>query len=120
MLFAADLLLLLLLLPLLLFLLSQILLYDEDVAIEAENWFCPACDTLLDDSEMGLEDVEIRPISGNNVDALKKGVELSLDEVPLDSFVRGFESHRMFIKKLLESEGDNNYDMHWRRHAQNK
>ena len=88
--------------------------------MEAENWFCPACDTLLDDSEMGLENVEIRPISGNNVDALKKGVELSLDEVPLDSFVRGFESRRMFIKKLLESEGDNNYDMHWRRHAQNK
>ena len=59
--------------------------------MEAENWFCPACDTLLDDSEMGLEDVEIRPISGNNVDALKKGVELSLDKVPLDSLFAGLK-----------------------------
>ncbi len=93
--------------------------YDEEEAEQVENWFCPACDTLVDDNNVGLEDVESRPISGNNVDALKKAVELSFDEVPYESFVRGFETRRMFIQKVLESNGDNNYEMHWRREARN-
>jgi hypothetical protein len=75
---------------------------------ELENWFCPACDTLVDDDDIRLEQVESRPISGNNVEALLKAVELSFDEVPLKSFVRGFETRRVFIKKVLVSNDDNN------------
>ncbi len=93
--------------------------YNEEDAAQVENWFCSACDTLVGDEDVALEDLESRPISGNNVDALLKAVELSFDEVPYESFVRGFETRRMFIQRVLESKGDNNYEMHWRREARN-
>jgi hypothetical protein len=91
--------------------------YNEEEAAQVENWYCSACDTLVDDEYVALEDLESRPISGNNVDALKKAVELSFDEVPYESFVRGFETRRMFIQRVLDSKGDNGYEMHWRRQA---
>jgi hypothetical protein len=94
--------------------------YNEDDAIQCDNWFCPACDSLIEDQYIGLEEIEQRPISGNNVQALKKAVEYSLAEVPLESFFRGFETRRAIIKKVLETEGNNDYDMHWRRESKNK
>jgi hypothetical protein len=87
--------------------------YNDKAAVKMENWLCPACDTLVDDDDIGLEQVESRPISGNNVEALLKVVKLSFNKVPLKSFVRGFETRRVFIKKVLDSNGDNNYEMHW-------
>jgi hypothetical protein len=88
--------------------------------VELEKWYCPACDTLVEDQYMRLEEIETRPISGNNVEALKKAVEFSFAEVPLKTYIRGFKTRRVFITKVLESEGNNNYEMHWRREARKK
>lgn len=94
--------------------------YDEDDAFEHDHWYCAACDTLIEDQYKGLDEIEDRPISGNNVQALKRAVDYALYEVPLKSFVRGFETRRAIIKKVLEAEGKNNYDMHWRKEAKNE
>jgi hypothetical protein len=99
---------------------KKCVVYDEESAVELEKWYCPACDTLVEDQYMGLEEIETRPISGNNVEALKKAVEFSFAEVPLKTYIRGFETRRVFITKVLESEGNNNYEMHWRREARKK
>jgi hypothetical protein len=63
--------------------------YDEESIAQVQKWFCPACDTLAEDQYVELEENESRPISGNNVQALKRAVEYAFAEVPLESFVRG-------------------------------
>ncbi len=91
--------------------------YDELEEGNEEHWFCVACDTLIEDGYESLESIEERPISANNVDALKLAITEALDAIPHDSFVRGFESRKQFIRLIHESDGDNAYNKHWREHG---
>jgi hypothetical protein len=91
--------------------------YDEFEEENEEHWFCVACDTLIKDEYESLETIEERPISGNNVYALKLAITEAVDEIPYESFVRGFESRKEFIKLIHESDGDNTYNKHWREHG---
>lgn len=91
--------------------------YDEFEEETEEHWFCVACDTLIEDGYESLESIEERPISGNNVYALKLAISEALDEIPHESFVRGFESRKEFIRLVHESGGDNTYNKHWREHG---
>ena len=93
--------------------------YDEVDEMESgrENWYCVACDSLLSDSEYvpmrELEDpVEI---SSSTVAALRMAVEKALGELELDFFVRGFETRKEILKKILDAEGSHDYDTHWRK-----
>jgi hypothetical protein len=61
--------------------------YDELEEENEANWFCVACDTLIEDGYESLESIEERPISGNNVYALKLAITEALDEVPHLLFV---------------------------------
>jgi hypothetical protein len=94
--------------------------YDELEEENEEHWFCVACDTLIEDGYESLESIEERPISGNNVYALQLAIAEGLEEIPLDSFVRGFESRKEFIRLVHGSDGDNTYNKHWREHAKSK
>jgi transposase len=94
--------------------------YDEEVAVDTDHWYCAACDTLINDQYVGLEEIEARPISGNNVQALERAVQYALHEVSQESFERGFQTRREIIKKVLSCAGKNDYNMHWRRQAKKK
>jgi hypothetical protein len=94
--------------------------YDELEEENEEHWFCVACDTLIEDGYESLESIEERPISGNNVYALQLAIAEGLEEIPLDTFVRGFESRKEFIRLVHGSDGDNTYNKHWREHAKSK
>jgi hypothetical protein len=91
--------------------------YDELEEENEEHWLCVACDTLIEDGYEPLESIEERPISGNNVYALQLAISEALDEIPHESFVRGFESRKEFIKLVHGSDGDNTYNKHWREHG---
>jgi hypothetical protein len=91
--------------------------YDVLEEENEEHWFCVACDTLIEDGYESLESIEERPISGNNVYALKLAITEALDEIRHESFVRGFESRKEFIRLVHESDGDNTYNKHWREHG---
>ncbi len=91
--------------------------YDELEEENEANRFCVACDTLIEDGYESLESIEECPISGNNVYALKLAITEALDKIPHESFVRGFESRKVFIRLVHESDGDNTYNKHWREHA---
>jgi hypothetical protein len=88
--------------------------YDEQVAAEADFWYCAACQPLDEEEYVPLEQIEERPISGTNPFALHKAVQIALGEIPLDSFKRGFETRCEIIKKVVADEGGNSYSMHWR------
>ena len=94
--------------------------YDEEEALEADFWYCAGCDMVKSVEYVPLEEIEERPISGNNPDALNKAVELALDEILLESFERGFETRREIICKVVESKGSNSYKIHWRNEAKKK
>ena len=94
--------------------------YNEEVAMEADFWYCTACQPLADEDYVPLEQIEERPISGTNPYALDKAVRMALDEIPLDTFKRGFETRQEIIKKVAEDKGGNSYSMHWRGKAKKK
>ena len=54
-------------------------------------------------------------ISSSSVAALRIAVEKALDELQLDFFVRGFETRKEILKKILDAEGSHDYDTHWRK-----
>ena len=93
--------------------------YDEaeEVREERDLWFCPACDSLAlvneaEDDEMAA--IEERPLHENSVNGLIGAINAALDELPRDAFERGFESRRAFFEKIVEAEGRNDYDLHFR------
>jgi hypothetical protein len=93
--------------------------YDEVDEMESgrENWYCVACDSLLSDSEyVPLRELEDPvEISSSTVAALRMAVEKALGELELDFFVRGFETRKEILKKILDAEGSHDYDTHWRK-----
>ena len=82
-----------------------------------ENWYCVACDSLLSDSEyVPLRELEDPvEISSSSVAALRIAVEKARGELELDFFVRGFETRKEILKKILDAEGSHDYDTHWRK-----
>jgi hypothetical protein len=81
---------------------------------DLEAWYCLACDGLIDDEYDPVESFEERPISANNLDGLKGGVEAALAALDVDTCVRGFETRQEFMRKIVQVQGRNDYEMHWR------
>ncbi len=95
--------------------------YDEADELRDGNdtWFCPACDSVPgadgDSSEEDkIEPMEERPVHENSIPGLLCAIDAALKELPREAFERGFESRRVFLEKIVESEGRNDYDMHFR------
>ncbi len=106
--------------------------YDEAQELREENdtWFCPACDSLPvvegdaaeeDDSGDDLEHIDPDcPLHENSVTGLLTAIDAALEELPRDAFERGFESRRVFFEKIVEAEGRNDYDLHFRAERKRK
>ena len=95
--------------------------YDEadELENERDTWFCPACDLLEYDEvrvaeEDGVEQIEECMLHENSVPALLASIKQALTEIPRKAFDRGFESRRVFMEKIIEAGGKNDYDMHYR------
>ena len=92
--------------------------YDEDAELEegCDNWFCVACDSLLEDPE--FEELEILEqdinIAASSVESLEKAICLALQELPREAFKRGFETRQHIMRMVVAAEGKNTYDVHWR------
>ncbi len=69
-----------------------------------EDWFCLACDGLIDDEYDPVETFEERPISANNLDGLRGAVEEAILDLDFDAYVRGFETRREFMRKIVEAK----------------
>lgn len=94
--------------------------YDEAEEIREENetWFCLACDS-LDVNAAGVdgdepEIVEEVSLHENTIPALLGAIDKALAALPRAAFERGFESRRVFMEKIIEAEGRNDYKMHFR------
>ncbi len=101
--------------------------YDEAEEVRQENdtWFCPACDSLpVIDSDSSEDDkmelIEERPLHENSVPGLLNAIDMALKELPREAFDRGFESRRVFFEKIVEAEGRNDYDLHFRSERKRK
>jgi hypothetical protein len=101
--------------------------YDEDEELREGNdtWFCPACDSLPDVNNDGseedkMEEIEERPLHENSVPGLLNAIDQALSELPREAFDRGFESRRVFFEKIVEAEGRNDYDQHFRSERKRK
>ncbi len=81
---------------------------------DLEAWYCLACDGLIDDEYDPVESFEERPISANNLDGLKGGVEAALAALDVDTCLRGFETRQEFMRKIVQVQGRNDYELHWR------
>lgn len=100
--------------------------YNEADEIEGERdeWLCPVCNLVVqdgnDNEESHLEN-EIDPVvvSSNTVKGMKTAIEVALKELSKEAFVHGFESRKEFMKKIIETNGGNTYDMHWRKKKKN-
>ena len=106
--------------------------YDEAEELREENdtWFCPACDSLPEaerdpadgadlDDELERIDPDC-PLHENSVSGLLGAIDAALKELPRSAFDRGFESRRVFFEKIVEAEGRNDYDMHFRAERKRK
>jgi hypothetical protein len=95
-------------------------LYDEgdEIDNERDTWFCPACDLMEEDEdeakEDGLEQIEECMLHENSVPGLLASIKQALSEIPRKSFDRGFETRRVFMEKIIEAQGKNDYNMHYR------
>jgi hypothetical protein len=96
--------------------------YDEEREDDEGNeaWYCPACSLVPEEEEEDEVDGEDGPeieehvCHENSVLGVLAAIDKSLERLPRDAFVRGFESRRVFLQKIVDAEGGNDYDMHYR------
>jgi hypothetical protein len=88
--------------------------YDEEEMENLDDWYCLACEKVRDQEFDKVEDLEERPVGGHDPRALYQAVTYALGTISTDVFRRGFESRREIIKKVLEVDGANTYNLHWR------
>lgn len=91
--------------------------YRDDKKDPPEDWRCPACEVLGDDEEwVELETVSEAELGGNNLAAIRASIEKSVEKMQQHPqvFVRGFETRRAVLEKIVECGGGNNYSLHWR------
>ncbi len=98
--------------------------YDEaaELVDGYDNWFCLACDALPEEEENDdeMQDIEEYPCHEDSVRGLLCAIDRVLAELPREAFVRGFESRREFFKKIIETGGRNDYDLHFRAERKRK
>jgi hypothetical protein len=95
--------------------------YDEGQELEEErcHWYCPACDTLLDDPENFdelPEELAGINLSSNALEGLVTAVREAVESVPAETFLQGFQTRQAIMKRIVDANGRNDYDIHWRPH----
>ncbi len=82
--------------------------------------FVPHVCDLLDESELqvadddGLEQIEETMLHENSVPGLLASIKQAISGIPRKAFDRGFESRRVFMEKIIEADGKNDYNIHYR------
>lgn len=82
-----------------------------------EVWRCSACDFLEEDrhwEEIGM--VSEGELGGNNLAAIRASVSRAITKMQKKPaiFVRGFETRLAILDKIMQCNGGNDYNLHWR------
>lgn len=87
-------------------------LEDEDCV----DWKCPVCDFFDVSKEDldALEEIEQVPISNNDVEGIQAAIKEAVQAVTRDQMIRGFETRKYVLQAILDAEGGNAYEKHWR------
>lgn len=85
----------------------------------SDNWFCLACDLVLenDDGERDwdvVDAVDECPCHENSVQGMQAAIRQALGDLSPQAVARGFESRRAFFQKIVDAEGGNDFDQHYR------
>jgi hypothetical protein len=86
------------------------------MAMDCDYWYCVACEKVggNGDTYVPLEEIQERVLSGVNPFDMNATVRQALQTIPYETCVRGFETRRKIMEKVLEVEGRYEYDAHWR------
>lgn len=91
--------------------------YDEAEAIGEQEWFCPYCDQLEEHDRNNYDElalIEHHNVHSSSVEGLLRAVKGSLDEIDRSAVEAGFDSRLEFLRKIIDCNGRNDYDMHHR------
>jgi len=90
---------------------------EVECDLDEDGWYCAACDVLSEEERQVMEYEEFSNVdlSDHTVEALHLSIGAAISEVPVESVKRLWETRKAVLQKVIEKEGGNNYDMHWRR-----
>jgi hypothetical protein len=92
--------------------------WERDFDDEIE-WRCPVCCVFLDleDGSDELREIDTVDVSENTVAGIKAAIMESLKLVDRDAIEKGFETRKHFLQAIIDSNGGNTYEKHWRRES---
>ena len=87
---------------------------DSDDEIE---WQCPICSEFLglDDGSDELKQIDTVDVSENTVAGIEAAIKEALELVDRETIERGFETRKHFLQAIIDTDGGNTYEKHWRR-----
>ena len=86
-----------------------------EISLNQDSWLCMACAAFADSPDANfVDDLRHESMSRATVASLEMAVRAAFDELSRISLEKGFETRRAVMQKIVESEGGNTYDLHWR------
>jgi hypothetical protein len=71
----------------------------------------------LEDGSDKLREIDTVDVSENTVAGIKAAIMESLKLVDRDAIEKGFETRKHFLQAIIDSNGGNTYEKHWRRES---